>query len=204
MGTYSYFRLGIVDMEQNPVKGEAKRALIQALFDDPDVDKFEIESALSLDGNCAGESKWYDSDQHMRDFCKKHPDYTFILGMKLCVPECEEEEGEEFILFNAERTGTLRGEPEFMHEPELFSSVEALEENITRDEREDEIVFSLSSKFSSDIKLWQEKLKQTPFKDRTQKSFSFSSFGSGCELAITVKNSETDEFWSEAKRVLIY
>lgn len=204
MGTYCYYRLGIIDKEQNPVTGEAKHALIQALLNDPDVDKFEVESALTPEGDCAGESKWYDSDKHMQDFCKKHPDYSFILGMELCVPESEEEEGEIFTLFNAQRSGTLRGEPDFMHEPKLFSSVEALEENLSKDERENEIVFSLSSRFSSDIKLWQEKLKQTAFKDRTQKSFSFSSFGSGCELAITVKTAETDEFWSEAKRVLIY
>ena len=204
MGTYCYYRLGIINKHHGVLIGEKKREMIQKLFDDPDVDKFEAEWSLTPDGDSADESKWPHYEEELTKFCKKHPDYFFILGMELCEPECEEEEGEIYILFSTAQCGTLRDTPVFMRKGKLFKDVVELENAMLKDNHSNTIEFHLHSNSVCDIELWKYKMEQTQFKEHLKESFSFSSStGRDFKLAITIKSSETDEFWSEAKRVLI-
>ena len=53
MGYYNYFRLGTVDTTDfTIIRGERKHALIQALYDDQDMNPHcEFQLELNLDGN---------------------------------------------------------------------------------------------------------------------------------------------------------
>ncbi len=204
MGTYSYFRLGIVDMEQNPVTGETKRALIQALFDDPDVDKFEAECAITLDGDCAGEGKWYNSNEELEKFCKKHPDYIFILGMELCAFETRDDEGEEFYLCNAKNCRWLEQEPAFMHVPRLFRRLAELQSSMSAlDVGGSDVTFSIKCKTEEAAKFYKELLVTSNIKGAIDWNWIIGGFQIGYNVTIKVAREDINEFWSEAERVLV-
>lgn len=115
MGYYNYFRLGTVDTTDfTIIRGERKHALIQALYDDQDMNPHgEVQLALDLDGNRNDESKWYDAIQQISKLSKNHPLILFILGQQACAPESPEEANE---VFTGIRNGIVfsTSEPKFM------------------------------------------------------------------------------------------
>ncbi len=81
MGLYFHYRLGVLKGKKVVLVRE-KQKIIQSLFDDPLIDPFkEMMNAITVDGQTAQESKWYNYSTHLTVFSEKHRDLSFILGL---------------------------------------------------------------------------------------------------------------------------
>ncbi len=77
MGYYTYYNLSV----------DKKPEVIQELREE----NKEAREAIDPDGNQQEQVKWYDSDDDLREFSKKHPDILFTLN------GVGEEDGDKWI-----------------------------------------------------------------------------------------------------------
>lgn len=203
MGTYSYFRLEIMD-KNTVLKGEAKHHIIEDIYADNDIDPHGFaRDAIDLDGQCNGEAKWYDAQTHVAKVSKNHPELIFILGQELCCPESEDEEGEWFYAIHNGDARSIH-EPSFMKKITLFNSREELQDAAMVMETNDYTDIVFKSKEDQKLDLIFEKLKNSSFKEHTEKTFTLMSFGgSGSSVTVRIRPEQIDAFWTEAENVLI-
>lgn len=202
MGYYCYFRLEIIDKNNNAIiKGEKKHQIIQEIHADEEMDPHGFsKDALNLDGECNGEAKWYDFHSHMTKISKNHPELIFILGQESCYDDGEDED------FYAFQNGDVRNiyEPSFMQAASLFSSLDEVKEAalvMSLGEYTD-IVFKLSHEKTLD--LIYDQLKTSSFAEQTDKTLTIMSFGgSGSSVTVRIQPEQEQAFWEEAERVLV-
>lgn len=203
MGTYSYFRLEIMDRKAKEVlKNENKHKIMQSLFDDADLSQDSyIQMALAIDGSTNDEAKWYDYQQDLEVFSKKHPHLTFILGIKLCCPESDDFDGEYFISVRNGFTQHDIKEPEFMKAEPIFKDEAALRNAIKISEVDDETVsfqfFLNDDNQANDI---VDQLFSTSLAEYIESIIYKDGYYT---FSITLDPTRHDEFWSEVKRTLI-
>lgn len=93
MGTYSNYRLEILDKNRNILIGDIKEQLIETLMGEYQ----EANYALTVDGQTAQEAKWYTATEDLSKFSQQKPDYFFVLIQSLCTPDNPDLEGTFFI-----------------------------------------------------------------------------------------------------------
>lgn len=205
MGYYCYFRLEIIDKNNNAIiKGEQKHAIVREIYADTEMDPHGFsQDAINLDGESHNEAKWYDFHSHMTKISKNHPNLVFILGMEACAPDSEEEEGEAFFAF---QNGDARNiyEPSFMQKASLFSSLDEVKEAalVMNLGEYTDIVFKLPHEKTLD--LIYDQLKASSFAEQTDKTLTIMSFGgSGSSVTVRIQPEQEQDFWQEAERVLV-
>ncbi len=207
MGIYSYHRLAILDNQNNTViKGSALEEILQNLFNDYD----EADRALTLDGSCNDEAKWYDASNNLKNFSKKYPEHTFILGVSLCAPESEDEEGEYFEAFRNGSVTSIR-EPSFMKAATEFSYYKNLDElkeimNIFPDVDQENIthfLFFIPIDEEVHAKEIFKRLASTSLKDDLHLSIRSGVGKPNFVIHLQLANDRTDEFWEIVEYTLV-